>query len=112
MVFFGFFVYTFRIGDELISELDSIVGLDRFDFKGSCSDKFFKEVFGVIDGEIIVDFSESPPGAVIYGGVLVMLLGMDPMGDIFDIRLDIVSGIRFLVTLQVFLSVFQSLRRN
>jgi hypothetical protein len=48
-VLFGFFIYTFRIGDELISKLDAVVGLDRFDFKGSCSDKFFKEVFGVID---------------------------------------------------------------
>jgi hypothetical protein len=111
-VLFGFFIYAFRIGDELISELYSVVGLDGFDFKGSCSDKFFKEVFGVVDGEIIVDFGESPPGAVIYGGVLVMLLGMDPIRDIFDIRLDIVSGIRHLIAFGVFLSVFQPLRRD
>jgi hypothetical protein len=91
---FGFFINTFRIGDKLISELDAVVGLDGFDLERSRLDKFFKEVFGVVDGEIIVDFSESPPGAVIYGGVLVMLLGMDPIGDIFDIRLDFVSGIR------------------
>jgi hypothetical protein len=93
-VLFGFFVYAFRIGDKLISELDAVVGLDGFDLERSCLYKFFKEVFGVVDGEIIVDFSESPPGTVIYGGVLVMLLGMDPIGDIFDIRLDFVSGIR------------------
>ncbi len=109
---FGFFVYTFRIRDELISKLNAIVGLDGFDFKGSRPYKFFKEVFSVVDGEVIVDFSESPPGAVIYGGVLVMLLGMDPIGDIFDIRLDSVSGIRHLIAFVVFLPVFQSLRRN
>jgi hypothetical protein len=111
-VLFGFFIYTFRIGDELISELDAVVGLDGFDLERSCPDEFFKEVFVVVDGEVIVDFSESPPGAVIYGGVLVMLLGMDPIRDIFDIRLDFVSRIRHLIAFGVFLSVFQPLRRN
>jgi hypothetical protein len=109
---FGFFVYAFRIGDELVSEFSSVIGLNGFDFERSCPDKFFEEVFSVVDGEIVIDFSESPPGAVIYGGVLVMLLGMDPIRDIFDICLDFVSGIRHLIAFSVFLSVFQPLRRN
>jgi hypothetical protein len=46
---FGWFVDTFRIGYELVSELYSVVGLDGFDFKGSCFYEFFKEVFGVIN---------------------------------------------------------------
>jgi hypothetical protein len=60
-VLFGFFIYTFRIGDELISELDAIVGLEGFDLERSCPYKFFNEVFGVVGREPIVDFSESPP---------------------------------------------------
>jgi hypothetical protein len=111
-VLFGFFINTFRIGDELVSELDAVVGLDGFDLERSCPDEFFKEVFGVVDGEFIVDFSESPPGAAVYSSALVMLLGFDPIGDIFDIRLDFVSGIRHLIAFCVFLSAFQSLRRN
>ena len=58
---FGWFVDTFRIGDELVSEFNSVVGLDGFDLERSCPDEFFKEVFGVVDGEVIIDFSESPP---------------------------------------------------
>jgi hypothetical protein len=109
---FGFFIHTFRIGDELISELDAIVSLDGFDLERSCLYKFFNEDFSVVDGEIIIDFSEPPPGAVIYGSVLVMLLGMDPIRDIFDICLNFVSGIRHLIAFGVFLPVFQPFRRN
>jgi hypothetical protein len=96
-VLFGFFIHTFRIGYEFVCELYPIVGLDGFDFKGSGSDEFFNEFFGVVDGEVIVNFSEPPPGTVIYGGVLVMLLCFDPIRDIFDVCLDFVSGIRLLV---------------
>ena len=66
------FVNAFRIGDESIGELHSIISLPRrasvcldgFDLEGSGFDQFFHKGLSIVYRELIVDFSEPEASTV------------------------------------------------
>jgi len=99
------FVYALGIGDEPVGELHSVVRLNGSDFEGCSFQELFKERLGVIDREFIVDFSESPAGAVIQGGILIMLLSSDAIREVFDVHLDQIPGMGHLIAFRMLLSV-------
>lgn len=66
--------------------------------EGSGLEQLLEEGLGVVDREVIIDSGESPSGAVIQGGILIMLFSSNAVRDVFDVHLDQISGMGHVVT--------------
>ena len=92
-------------------ELRAVVGLDELDLER----QLLQDVVDALDGGLLVepfvDLEDPEPGAVIDGGVLVVLLA-NPLDrlDEFDIDLNCVTGLRLLVSLPALSVAFVALR--